>query len=302
MIDNNINKVIDKFKMENNNNFECLLIKPTNISDISWRDLDYSKKISEIDIYTSITTNNNNFIEIITTKLEIDKFTIKNVSIKNEIIAEDIYYLYELLYIDLIDNKEYHKEEHINGVANLLNTNGDNIYSNALLLKTYLPSLNDSMIFVDAKISDIQQILHNRINTKIVTWDSDDNWKEIEARGDLNIIANNYFDDCNYIKLEIGFLLHNINIWYIIDNSGEKNICGALINKPIEKCIWFTMKTDELRGNLSLDEVKKIIYLSNKLTTYITPSELIKEKNDNFERKIINNKYKVLDYLYNKYI
>jgi hypothetical protein len=78
--------------------------------------------------------------------------------------------------------------------------------------------------------------------------------------------------------------------------------CGSLINKNIEKCIIFTMKSEEFRGNITLDEVKKIVYLSDKLSNYQTPSELLEEKNDSLGRKIIYNKYKVLDYLYNKYI
>ena len=95
--------------------------------------------------------------------------------------------------------------------------------------------------------------------------------------------------------------MHNINIWYTTD-YGENNICGKLITEPIEKCIWFTMKSTEFRGNLTLDEVKKIILLSNNLNNYKTPNELTEEKFDKLGRKIINNKYKVLDYMYNKYL
>ncbi len=283
--------------MENDNNFECLLIKPNSIKNISWLDLNYPKIISELDIYESVITNKDNFIEIIATKL-LEKYNIPNLSIKNEVIAETTDYFYELLYVDLQDNKEYHNI--VNEVATLININGDTIYSNALLLKNYLPSLTDTLILVDAKTQDIKNILHNRVNTKIVVWDYDNNWREVEVVGDLNNFAKDFFEDYDYQKMELAFLMHNINIWYITDNFGEKNICGSLISKPIEKCLWFTMITDELRGNLTLDEVKQIIFLSNNLPSFKTPSELLEEKNDKFGRKIINNKYKILNFMYHK--
>jgi hypothetical protein len=62
------------------------------------------------------------------------------------------------------------------------------------------------------------------------------------------------------------------------------------------------MKSDNYRGNITLDEVKKIISLSKVLSDYKTPSELLDEKNDSLGRKIIYNKYKVLDYISDKYI
>ena len=57
--------------------------------------------------------------------------------------------------------------------------------------------------------------------------------------------------------------MHNINIWYTTAIDGNKTLCGTLVDKYVDKCIWFTMKSDEYRGNLTLDEVNKIIYLSN---------------------------------------
>ena len=300
------NCYLEKIVMENNDNFECLLIKPNTIKHISWIDIDYSKKIANMNIYESITTNADNFIEILATKLNISKYNISDLSVKTEIIAEEPYYVYELLYVDLNKHIEYQGDENLNEVASLLNTNGDNIFSTALLFKNYFPSLSESMTLVNVTTLDIQNILYNRVNTKIVTWDWDNNWKEIEVIGDLNIFAKNYFEDCDYKKLEIGFLMHNINIWYIEEEYGEKNICGSLIGsliqKPLEKCIWFTLISDDLRGNITLQEINKIIYLSNKLTSFKTPPELIEDKIDNLGRKIIYNKYKVLDFIYNKNI
>jgi hypothetical protein len=132
----------------------------------------------------------------------------------------------------------------------------------------------------------------------VVTW-NEEKWTEERVSGDLNTFAKQFFDDEEYEKIELGFLQHNINIWFTkpYGNSSTK-ICGSLLKKPVERCIIFTMITEEYRGNITLDEVKKIIYLSDKLDNYMTPSHLLEEKNDSLNRKIINNKYKILDYLY----
>jgi hypothetical protein len=60
------------------------------------------------------------------------------------------------------------------------------------------------------------------------------------------------------------------------------------------------MKSTEYRGNLTLNEVNKIIHLSKILTDYSTPKEYIDDTNDHLGRKIIYTKYKVLDLMYNK--
>jgi hypothetical protein len=295
------NNFIEEIIMENDNEFECLIIKSNNIDDIPWTDSNYPKLISNLKIYESIMINKDNFIEILATKLNVKDFSnIKNLSVSNNIIYEDQYYLYEMLYIDNSDYKEYQTKKYFNGVASLLNTDGNLIYSDALLFKNHIPSLTDSMYLVSSTKQDIENILYYRINTKIVLWDIDDGWKEISVTGDLNNFAKQYFDDYDYSKIELPFLLYNINIWYLEDKDGE-NMFSKMLNKSIEKCIWFTLKDDEIRGNLTLDEVKKIINLSNKLNSFITPQELLIEKIDKYGRKIINNKYKILDYLYNKY-
>jgi len=293
--------------METPSDIMCILIKPYNINGLSWFDSNYPQQIAELNIYDEIIINQENFIEILATKLNISDVDIKNVCVKTEVIAEEPYYIYELLYIDLVDHKKYHNQTIFNGVASLLNTNGDDIYYNALLFKNYLPSLTNSMNLISITKSDIKNILHSRVNTKIVIWDIENQWQEIEVIGDLTIFAKTFFEDSDYKKIEMGFLLHNINIWYLEDIYSEKTntytrICGNLLNKPLEKCLWFLLKSDDIRGNLTLNEVNKIIHLSNKLKSYKTPSEFLEETFDNLGRKIINNKYKVLDYLYNQTI
>ena len=66
--------------------------------------------------------------------------------------------------------------------------------------------------------SDIKNILHSRVNTKIVIWDIENQWQEIEVIGDLTIFAKTFFEDSDYKKIEMGFLLHNINILLFLSN------------------------------------------------------------------------------------
>jgi hypothetical protein len=237
-------------------------------------------------------------MEVLATKLDVDKYKIQDMNVKTSIVAEEYSYVYQLMYIDMEKNAEYMIKENLNEMASLINTNGDKIYSNAILFKNYLPSLSDSMSLVSITKKDVGDFLHNRVYTRIVTWD--DSWDEKVVMGDLNIFAHDFFDDNNIIKIEFPFLMHNINIWYTTFSYG-RDVCGKLLNKKIDKCIWFTMKSDEIRGSINYDEVKKIIYLSEKLDNYITPGDMTEEKFDSMGRKIIYNKYKVLDYMYNNY-
>jgi len=294
---------LEKVTMEKNEVFDCLVIKPGKISQLVWSDPAYTKKLCQLDLFDSVTVNQDNFFEVLATKLDVSAYSdVKNISIKNEIVGEEPYYLYEMLYIDLEKETKYHTDANTNELASLLNINGDKIYSNAILFRNYLPSLSDSMTLSTVTKVDLERVLYERVHTKIVL--GDETFREDYAIGDLNEYAKVFFDGEHFEKLEIPFLMHNINIWYQPDVTGGlvgAKVCGDIIKKPIERCIWFTMKSDDYRGNLTIDEVKKIIYLSKILTNYQTPCEYTEEKNDHLGRKIIYNKYKVLDHMYNKY-
>jgi hypothetical protein len=292
------NKFIDEIVMENNDNFDCMVILPGSIEKVSWLQSTYSFELMKLDLFEMVPTNKDNFMEVLATKLDVDKYKIQDMNVKTSIVAEEYSYVYQLMYIDMEKNAEYMIKENLNEMASLINTNGDKIYSNAILFKNYLPSLSDSMSLVSITKKDVGDFLHNRVYTRIVSWD--DSWDEKVVMGDLNIFAHDFFDDNNIIKIEFPFLMHNINIWYTTFSYG-RDVCGKLLNKKIDKCIWFTMKSDEIRGSINYDEVKKIIYLSEKLDNYITPGYMTEEKFDSMGRKIIYNKYKVLDYMYNNY-
>lgn len=292
-------EILEKVNMDDNELIECLVIKQGQINNISWKDPEYINRIIELDLIESIFVNGKTFLDTLAKKLSVDKYKVINMSAKTEIVGEEPYYLYELIYIDLENDILYHTNDNINDIANLISINGDSIYSNAILFRNYIPSLTDSMNLCNMTKNDLKRLLYRRAYNTIVIGDSFENkFIEDTVIGDMQIFAKKFFDGEEFKKVEFPFLMHNINIWYttgIIENK----LCGNLINnKFIDKCIWFTMRTDVYRDNLTLDEVKKIINLSLKLDNYNTPSELMEEKIDNLGRKIICNKYKVLDKIY----
>lgn len=290
---------LEKVNMQEDKSVECLVIKQSLIKNISWKDPNYLNKILDLDYFESVIFTSENFLEMLAKHLNVDNFSVSNMSAKTEIVGEEPYYVYEMTYIDLENDTKYHNDENINDIANLISINGDKIYSNAILFRNYIPSLTDSMDLCNVNKEDLKRLLHKRAYNTIVIGDSFEN-KLIEDNiiGEIDPFARKYFEGEDYKKVELAFLMHNINIWYTI-GIDESKICGNLINeKCIDKCIFFTMGSEKYRGNLTLDEVNKIIKLSLKMKEYKTPSEFLEDINDELGRKIIYNKYKVLDKIY----
>ena len=302
---------LQDFVFENDKEFDVLVIEPSKIDNLHWRDPDYAGKLIFRESNKIVKTNPDNFKQLLYDYLEISKYKNDNmlVDISNEIIAEEPYYVYEMLYVNLKDHpncKDFQNNE--NEVATLLNINDEKVYSKAIIVKNYLPSLSDSMTLVSINKEDVKRMLFERANIKIVLYNGD-KWYEQHIFGTysendnlLEGFAKQFFDVASgntFERLEIPFLSHNINIWYTSD-YGDDGICGNLIKKPIERCMWFTMKSTEYIGNLSLDEVNKIIYLSKVLTSYKTDESITQEKIDINGRKIVKNKYKILDEVYNR--
>jgi hypothetical protein len=280
-------------KFENIDNFNIILIKPENIDHLDWNDDNYTLNISELSCYEIIDTNKDTFLEIISEKLNVEKFkNKKNLEITTQIISEIPDYIYEIIYITDLNETD----DIINNVASLLNTNDNKIYGNAILLKTFIPSLSNSILINNITINDIKYILDGRVKTNIVIYDGE--WSDKIVIGKIEDFANSFFDE-NYTKLEIPFLLHNINIWYELCDGCSTMICGNILEKPVYKCIWFTMITNEYRGSIYLNEVEKIIDISKKIEYPFTPkTEWINDEIDDYSRKIIKNKYKVLNLAY----
>jgi len=287
-----------EIKMENSGDFNVLIINKGKIEGVEWNDPNYIAKIFKMNRCNTFTMNKDNFLLNVGRILDTDKYYDTNTIVTNEIIGEEPYYVYELLYVDLIKHPKYHEE--INDMATLVNTNSEKIYTNAIVLKTYLPPLSESMHFESVSCEDLMRVLYHRAYTKVVLYR---NYEYVEDNVlNLDDFADKFFEGEYYKKVELAFLSHNINIWYVPSiESKENGICGKLVDEPVERCIWFTMNTATIRGNITQLEVEKIIFLSNKLTDYNPHIDLMEQKLDKHGRLIIKNKYRILDEKYNEY-
>jgi len=165
-------------------------------------------------------------------------------------------------------------------------------------MKTLLPSSSDETILCNSEKINIKEILDNRVKTNAVIYDGE--WSNTIIKGNIDDFAKSFFDE-EYKKFESSFLLHNINIWYEPCDGCSTKTCGKILERPIYKCLWFTMITDEYRGSIYLDEVKKIIDISNKMDfPFNAKKEWLDDEKDEFSRKVIKNKYKILDLAYNE--
>lgn len=269
----------NKIKIDNTNDFTFLLINTNNLSELNWNDPNYLDKILKLDIFNEITTNCNNFIEDVKKSFNTDLIEEK-VLIDTQIISETPEYIYEIMYFK--NNLEK------NDLGSLLIRNGDSVTGAIIIFKTHILKNSENIYLVNINKNDIKNILDDRVKTKIVIYDN--KWEEITIIGNIETYANNFFDD-TYLKIEIPFLKHNINIWYEKLDGCSTNICGKLLDRPIYKCLWFTMLSDEHRGSIYLEEVHNIIKLSYKLEF---PYDIKKEWEYDEEKNKNYNKYQIL--------
>lgn len=286
----------EKLFMENEDNFDVLVITSGSIKHLDYSKENYLDKLLDESYFNIKTTNNNDFIKFMTETLETDKYIKPNLNVKTEIICEDKEYMYEIMYVEILL-----EDDKINESATLINTNGEKIYSNAIVFKSKLEHNSNSMKFESITKQDVKNFMNMRISTKLVLYE-DDTFREEYVLGDLNTFCQQFFEGEGIIKVENKFLNYDISIWYCTD-YGKNGVLGRLVKYPVYKAIIFTLISDDLRGNISLDEVKKIIRLSQQLDleTFETPDEFKQEKKDALGRVIINNKYRVLSKIYSKY-
>lgn len=283
------------------NDFNNLVILKGKIEGVDFLDPLYASKVMKLDLFKIATFNSKNFMEMIGELLEIDSYKINKLKVKKEFIGDELNYAYEMLYVDLKDHVDFHTDENKNEFATILNNNGDTIYSNAIIVKNYIPSLSDEMTLHSVSKKDIERLLYHRVYTKIATFDTFENyWREDIVNGDMTVYAEKYFEGEQFLKLEFAFLLHNVNIWYTSD-YGLYDVCGKLVSDRIDKCIIFSMRSEEYRGNITIDEINKIIKLSNILKSYNVPAEEKEDRYDEHGRRIINTRYKILDKIYQNY-
>lgn len=288
-----------KFENENENEVEVIVIKPNIIKDKDWSSENYLDDLFNNNFVEYHTLNLNNFINDISKLLEITKYD--TVEVKTSLYLEEKEHNYEMMYIDFYDHQK--KDDLVNELALMIKNNGDEkIYGNVILIKNHLPLNNfKSISMVNFNKNHIITLLNERVNTNIILYDNGD-WYDKKVMGSLDNFAEEFFEDEDKYKiqkLELGFLKHNINIWYTKFEYGEEGVCGKLLkNLRINKCIVFCQIGNDIRGNIYLDEFDKIKFLSNKLENYNTPEKYTDEEKDNLGRLIIKNRYRVLNDMY----
>ena len=292
----------DKIRLENEEDFKLMLIKPNNIEKMEWTDPNYLTDILNSDFVEEVTFSPNSFAVDLGTSLEVEKYELPDVKCK--LFYEEPNYHYEIMYIDLLP--KYKTKELENQFSLLLQNNGDEkIFGNALIMKTYVPIKNmTSMKVSNIKNNDVKQLLEDRVNTSVITFDNGD-YEEIKVVGPMDQFAESFFDEEDRYKIqkfELAFLRHNINIWFTKFEYGFDKVCGDLLkHMVINKCIVFTLVNDNVRGNLSMDEFNKIKFLSEKLEEYKIPQDLEDDEKDEIGRLVIKNKYRILENMYNRY-
>ena len=97
----------EKIYLENKNNFNFLTISLNDIDLFDWKDTNYISKILELDIFSIITTNSENFLNDIVKYLDVNKYNDKgDCMIETQLIAEFPEYIFEMVYLNNIDKKE----------------------------------------------------------------------------------------------------------------------------------------------------------------------------------------------------
>jgi len=279
--------------------FYILLIEPGKIDDLDWNNPTYVQAICSkpfIKTFTVSTEESSpDFIfKRIQELLKVGSDDGKS-HLVTEVICEEKNYLYEILYIDTL-NKQTNMEH--NQLATMLHLEGEFIHGNAIILKSYIPSLSNEISFSDMTNSEFHKILKGRGFTKLLVWE-DDKWREEEIYGELEPFAKKFFEDERYQQTELGFLKHNINILYTKSEYGSNDVCGKLLKCKIDKCVVYSLLTKTIRANLFLDEFTKIMKLSQVLEEPYKPdSKWFEEEKDEHGRKIIKNKYRILDNVY----
>jgi hypothetical protein len=292
----------EHIKLENKEPYMVMVVSPNTISDRDHMSPSYLKSLVEDSFCKYEMIDPKDYIMKIATFLQVDNYAYPDVKV--HVISESVDYIDEIMYIDVFP--EYKIESLKNEFATLLNIDGDIIFGNAIITRTKIPSEsldNPNMWYIDVTSQDIENMLYRRVNTNVITYDSDEDiYCNTTVTGSLDQFAQVFFGEAQYTykKLELGFLKHNINVWYSEHKYGSLDVFGNILPElcRVDRMIVFTMWCDNYRGNITLDEFNKIKYLSKKLKDYNLPDEYEKESFDHLNRPIIKNKYRILNTIY----
>jgi hypothetical protein len=282
-------------KFFNNNNFKILLINidsnnNNELTTLDWNKPNYIQSLTSQSFIIELTASSDTFFPIIKEKLNVSESNLLITNTLNE--GND--HNYEMIYIDTLNKIS---ELPINNFATMINVNEEIIKGPVILVKNYVPTLTNNTFFLDMTQNELYKMLYTRGFTKIVLWDDDsEQWREEEVYGPLDDFIKKFFDNEHYIKNEISFLKHNLNILFRKSEYGKENVFGKLISEKVDKILIFTMFTDERRGNITIDEIIKIKELSNILVyPYDLDNKWLEDEHDEYGRLIIKNKYRILD-------
>ncbi len=290
----------DEIKMANRGSFDMMVIKPHKISHLNWQSPSYLNDLVYNDDVSIVSVTPEEYQtklgEIFDTKRFNDPYA------KVEMIHESKHYLFEMMFLDEKDDKSERNE-----LAELFCISGTDIYGSVVITKTFLHDEDMNVNhFANITNDDMIMVLYNRANTTIIVYDSDEeSYIEKEVMGNIGDFANDFFSDKRYgvKKIELGFLKHNINVWYTEDKYGELDVFGNILpaTTRVDKMIVFTMFNSDHRGCIFMDEFNKIRFLSKKLEKYDLPESYDVEEKDELGRMIVKNKYRILNEVYNKY-
>lgn len=285
-----LESINDQLKMDNTQPFDIMVIPHSKISQYDFNHPNYLECVLNNIKITSIKPEE--FSLALAKNTELNKYKTNNMG--NDVFGFSKDYCYNIIYLEL--NEKDQKEDIKNEVGCLLHNADGSIYGNCIIFKTHLPDDNFSMKFESITKEDIVKLLQDRRSPKMVIYD--DEFFE-ENVTDIESYSKKLFGEDYVNKKEINFYHHMLNIWYTTSDYGNK-IFPKLIDKKIDRMICFT-KTNIYKDNFSLDELNKIIKLSNK-DIFNIDIELFKKNKDELGRKIIKSKFRILNLMFKKYI
>lgn len=287
-------------QFDHNKEFDIMVIEPNNIEHLDYNNPGYIVNLLNQPYVKTIKTNSDSFVNNIAEYLRVNDFSEIDRNIVTHVVYHKPDYFYEILHLDVKDKSKMTTSNE-NQFSSMISTQNEKIWGNMIILKTFNPSTDDKKMSMNSMVKDdLFDILDSRVNTKVVVFE-DGEYRMETVRGDMDIYCKNLFDGEFYKKKEILFLNHNLNVWYLENEYGTEAF-PKLVPGKIETAVFFSMISEEYRGNITLYEIKKIVGLSNVMKDFGLKSEWVSEEKDNMNRNIIKNKYRVLEYAWNEYM
>ena len=284
---------VETLPFENKEEFNIMVVKPSDIEAFDYNHPCYITKLINEDFHYIETADKQNFFEKVAINLKIKEFEPEDRNIISHIVYDKPGFVYEIMFLDVLSEKNKNKKNE-NQFGCLINFYGEKIYGNMIITKTNM-SINSKQMLLDKLTKeDLFEMLDSRVNTKVVVY-QDGEFREDVVRGDIDIYCKNLFEEDYYKSREIAFLKHNLNINYISSEYGNSEF-PKLVPGKIESAVFFTMNNENARGCITLNEVKKIIKLSNTLETFEPKPEWLDDEFDSLGRKVVKNKYRILEY------